>query len=266
VALANNHSLDAGPGGLCDTLRHLDDAGIAHAGAGEDLRASGAPTTFRAGQVTVGLASITNTLRAFRDGPNNPGTSFQPIHADRTAGLIASMVDAMDRRGADIRVLSVHWGPNFRPSPPPRRYRAFARQAINAGFDIIHGHSAHIVQAVEAYRNGLILYDTGDFLDDYWAMPGFRLDRSFLFLVKLAPASPPQLELLPVSLTPCAVNYAVGREAAAIRRSMIRRCRVHGVDFAEQGDALIAVPRSDEAAAVGRAARTIDVSKPDRAA
>jgi poly-gamma-glutamate synthesis protein (capsule biosynthesis protein) len=265
VALANNHSLDAGPGGLLDTLRHLDDAGVAYAGAGEDLRAASAPTTFRAGSVTIGLASITNTLRAFRAGPTHPGTGYSRIRADGPSGLLGSLVEAMDRRGADVRVLSIHWGPNFRPAPP-RRYRAFARQAIDAGFDIVHGHSAHVVQAVEAYRNGLILYDTGDFLDDYWAMPGFRLDRSFLFLVKLAPGRRPQLALFPVSLTPCAVNYAVGREADSIRGSMIRRCRLHGMDFTEAGGALIAVPRVDAATDVGRAVSTIPVAGPDRAA
>ena len=37
ASLANNHAADFGMTGLLDTVRHLDEAGIAHAGAGGDL-------------------------------------------------------------------------------------------------------------------------------------------------------------------------------------------------------------------------------------
>src|SRR5262249_13754661 len=153
----NNHTLDAGPRGLAETLACLDRAGIAHAGAGENFAGALMPTFFRAGALTIGVASITNTLWAFRALPERPGTAFVRIRPDRTtASMLSSMVEAMNAGGAELRVLSVHWGPNLRPWPPAH-YRAFARQAILAGFDVVHGHSAHIVQAVEAFRSGLIL-------------------------------------------------------------------------------------------------------------
>ena len=37
VACANNHAFDYGEGGLLSTIRHLDAAGIAHAGSGANL-------------------------------------------------------------------------------------------------------------------------------------------------------------------------------------------------------------------------------------
>src|ERR1700736_1810081 len=79
VALANNHVLDAGPGGLFDTLENLDRAGIEHAGAGENLAAALEPAILRAGELTIGFASITNTLKGFRAAPDTPGTSFLRI-------------------------------------------------------------------------------------------------------------------------------------------------------------------------------------------
>lgn len=257
VALANNHVLDAGPGGLFDTLENLDRAGIEHAGAGENLAAALEPALFRAGELSIGFASITNTLKAFRAAPESPGTSFLEIRADaRTANLFGSLVAAMNARGADLKVLSAHLGPNFRPSPP-RRYRAFARQAIDAGFDIVHGHSAHILQAVESYRGGLILYDTGNFLDDYWIMPGFRMDRSFLFVVTVEPGRRPSLRLFPVSVGRGVVNHADALEADTIRRGMMRRCRGYGVDFATDGDALCVLPQGGHDTTVGPAERSI---------
>jgi poly-gamma-glutamate capsule biosynthesis protein CapA/YwtB (metallophosphatase superfamily) len=257
VALANNHVLDAGPGGLSDTLRILDRAGIKHAGAGENLAAALEPTIFRAGDMTIGVASITNTLRAFRALPERPGTAFLRIRADaRTARLLRSLVASMTARSADLTVLSVHWGPNFRPWPP-RRYRAFARQAIDAGFNIIHGHSAHVLQAVESYRGGLILYDTGNFLDDYWVMPGFRMDRSFLFVVTVKRGSRPRLRLFPVSVGRGVVNHADAYESDSIRRGMMHRCSGYAVDFATDGDMLCALPQGNHDTTVGPAERSI---------
>jgi poly-gamma-glutamate synthesis protein (capsule biosynthesis protein) len=257
VALANNHILDAGSLGLADTLDNLNRAGIAYAGAGENRDEALTPTTFRAGHLLVGFASITNTVRAFAAGPERPGTGFVRIRANAvSAELFRALVAAMDGRGADVKVLSVHWGPNFRPWPP-RRYRAFARQAIAAGFDVVHGHSAHILQAVECYRNGLILYDTGNFLDDYWIMPPFRMDRSFLFLVTARLGSRPRLQLVPVSLDRGTVNLAKAGEAEAIRRAMVRRCHGYAVDFAADGEALSALARGDHERTIGPADRSI---------
>ena len=39
------------------------------------------------------------------------------------------------------------------------------------GVDIYYGHSAHVFQGVEVYRGKPILYDTGDFIDDYAVNP-----------------------------------------------------------------------------------------------
>ena len=44
---------------------------------------------------------------------------------------------------------------------------------------MIHGHSAHLFQGIEFYKGKLILYDTGDFVDDYQVDPLLRNDRSF---------------------------------------------------------------------------------------
>ena len=57
VTLANNHVLDAGAEGLEETLGHLQDAGISHAGAGANLESSRVPMVFDLGGLTVGVLS-----------------------------------------------------------------------------------------------------------------------------------------------------------------------------------------------------------------
>ena len=49
---------------------------------------------------------------------------------------------------------------------PKGVFRRFARAVIDLGVDIYYGHCAHVFQGVEIYRGKIILYDTGDFIDD----------------------------------------------------------------------------------------------------
>ena len=57
VTLGNNHILDAGTTGLDETMGHLDDAGIAHAGAGMDLAQARKPMVFDVGDTKIGVLS-----------------------------------------------------------------------------------------------------------------------------------------------------------------------------------------------------------------
>jgi len=85
----------------------------------------------------------------------------------------------------DILIVSAHWGPNMRQRPT-KAFKEFAHAVIDAGADIFHGHSAHIFQGIEIYKGKLIMYDTGDFIDDYAVDDELRNDQTFLFLVTLS--------------------------------------------------------------------------------
>jgi poly-gamma-glutamate capsule biosynthesis protein CapA/YwtB (metallophosphatase superfamily) len=83
---------------------------------------------------------------------------------------------------------------------PKRIFRRFARAVIDRGVDVYHGRSAHVFQGVEVYRSKPILYDTGDFIDDYAIHPELRNDWSFLFRVSVEGDNFVRLELTPVEL------------------------------------------------------------------
>jgi poly-gamma-glutamate synthesis protein (capsule biosynthesis protein) len=232
LALANNHILDYGEEGLAETIAHLRAAGIAHAGAGLDSEAAMRPALIDLPGVRVGLLSFTDTMAEFAAAPGRAGTNHVRIRADHaTLALVGLVVRALREGGAECVVASVHWGPNLR-TQPTAAYRSFARELVRLGVDIVHGHSAHLVQGVERFRGGLILYDTGDLLDDYWVFPGIRTDRSFVFVVDLEGGRPQRLRMHPVSLSPARVRLARGREFEAIRRTMLRRCRPFGTSLA----------------------------------
>lgn len=203
VSLANNHSLDWETQGLVDTLRILDEAGIHHAGAGRNDEEARKPACFSAGGERVAFFALTDNEPPFAAG-KGPGVHYAPIGPEAFASLPFSEVEA------EHRILSLHWGPNMVLAPPPA-FQAFAHGAVERGVDLVHGHSAHLFQGIEPYRKGLILYDTGDFLDDYAVDPVLRNDWSFLFQWE-----PPELTLVPVSLSFARVDLAKGEEKAAI--------------------------------------------------
>jgi len=225
VNLANNHALDYDERGLRETLDLLDAGGIAHVGAGRNLAGAVRPSLLAVGGTTVGVIGMTDTMSEFAAGPSRAGTNFTAID-DRAAslGLVALQVRELRRAGAQTVVLSVHWGPNLR-TWPPSRFRRFARAAVELGVDIVHGHSAHLIQGVERWSHGLILYDTGNFLDDYWVFPGIRIDRSFVFIVELHAGKPIRLTMRPVKLKRGRVDLATGVDFRATVETMQRRSR-----------------------------------------
>jgi poly-gamma-glutamate synthesis protein (capsule biosynthesis protein) len=231
VSLANNHSLDFGDEGLFDTLDALDRAGVLHVGAGRALGHAAAPGILRLPRLTVAVTGLTDNEPSFAATSHGAGTHYVDIEHGPPPGIgLAQLASHCRERKADLAVLSLHWGPNMR-SAPSEHFRDFAHAAIDAGFDLIHGHSAHVFQGIEIYRERPILYDTGDFLHDYRVDARLRNDWSFIFIAEVG--RPPRIErlrLIPVRLNVARVDLAKGDESNAIRDRMIERCAALGTN------------------------------------
>jgi len=239
-ALANNHLLDFGPAALRDTLAALSAGDVAAAGAGVDRAAATAPATFDVGGVRVALLSLTDQAPAYAAGVGTPGVANVPLdarsrHARRLVDVGLTRVRAAD---PDLVVASLHWGPNW-VAVPDAGYRAFGRWLIEQGVDVVHGHSAHVVQGVETHAGGLLLHDCGDFVDDYVVKPELRNDRSFLFEVSVADGRPTRLRLVPVVIRGRAVHAADGGEAAWLRGAIRERSSTFDTEFERAGEGLV---------------------------
>jgi poly-gamma-glutamate synthesis protein (capsule biosynthesis protein) len=95
---------------------------------------------------------------------------------------------------------------------PPNQFREFAYEMIQQGADIIYGHRAHNFQGIEVYNHKLILYDTGDFVDDYMVDPVLRNDHSFFFRIEAGKQKVSRLQLIPIVISNCQVNLAIGED------------------------------------------------------
>ena len=82
----------------------------------------------------------------------------------------------------------------------------------HAGVDIIHGHSSHHVRGVEVYKEKLILYGSGDFLNDYEGIGGYEKFRADLALMYFVSVDPSTGKLLRMQMTPTQIrNFKVNR-------------------------------------------------------
>lgn len=223
VSLANNHALDYGTDALLECLDVLDTHGIVHAGAGPTLEAAQHPAIFAAGETTVALIACTDNEPDWAAGPRQPGTFYVPIAVgDPRFAELCELVTAA-RPGADIVVVSVHWGPNWGYEPPAEHIDA-AHALVDAGADVVFGHSAHVVRGVGVYRERPVLYSAGDFVDDYAVDPVERNDQSFMFMGEVEDGRLRSLTCIPTVIRNFHASLAAGAERADIERKMQRLC------------------------------------------
>jgi poly-gamma-glutamate synthesis protein (capsule biosynthesis protein) len=222
VTLANNHSLDFFDKGLFETIKVLDDKNIKHVGAGMNENEARKPVVVKRKNITIGVLGYTDNEPSWRAGKNKPGISFIEVGDVETVKQdIAAIRDKVD-----ILVVTLHWGPNMRQRPT-REFVDFAHALIDSGVDIIHGHSAHIFQGIEIYKNKIIMYDTGDFVDDYMVTPELRNDTSFLFRVYATKEKFEKVELTPVLISNMQVNIA----PSGLAKQMLNKMKALSAEF-----------------------------------
>ena len=194
ASLANNHVLDWGRTGLAETLDTLARAGITVAGAGRDAAAARQPACVplpdggRA--IVLACASTTSGVpKSWRATESESGIELLPSLSRNVARELCERAAAI-RRDGDVVVVSIHWGTNW-GYEVSEQFVSFAHALIDGGVDIVHGHSSHHVRPIEVYRDRLILYGCGDFIDDYEGIRGhevFRSDLAVMYLPTLDPS------------------------------------------------------------------------------
>ena len=209
-SLANNHVLDWGYSGLRETLVSLTESNIKIVGAGRNLSEAQMPAVKMVpskGRVVVfafgfGTSGIPSSWGARGE---KAGVYLLNDLGDKSLFDIQKKVRQIKRTG-DIVVVSIHWGTNWGYSIP-RDQMVFAHRLIDqAGVDIIHGHSSHHVRAIEIYKDKLILYGCGDFINDYEGISGYEEFRADLSLMYFATVEPSTGKLIGLQMTPTQIR------------------------------------------------------------
>ena len=186
--LANNHVLDYGYSGLRETLDTLRNAGFRTAGAGLNLAEASqpAPIGLAGGRsvVVLGFGTPTSGIPpAWAATATRPGVNLLQDLSKDTIRSVRGQIERLKGTG-HVVVVSIHWGNNWGYEVPDAHVE-FAHHLVDAGADIVHGHSSHHVRPIEIYGNRLVLYGCGDFISDYEGISGyetFRDDLSVMYL------------------------------------------------------------------------------------
>ena len=132
---ANNHSKDYGKQGLYDTWDALEKAEIDYASFGKSCVV---PTE---SGLTLGIFAV---------------------FFNTTKQSVENTVTYLKSKGAEIIIMSIHWGDEGTYFPIPIQEN-LGHMAIDAGVDIVFGHHSHTLMPVEAYNGGIIYYSLGNF-------------------------------------------------------------------------------------------------------
>jgi poly-gamma-glutamate capsule biosynthesis protein CapA/YwtB (metallophosphatase superfamily) len=195
VSLANNHSLDWGVTALRDTMRLLDERGIAHAGAGDNSAQARAPAIVTRNGLRIAFLGYVRRMGESRTTFNTlmweAGTSKPGVAISRPDEVARDVVAA--KRKADIVVVMLHVGREYNGSAGGHQRRV-ARAAIEAGASLVIGHHPHVLQGFERGQRTLIAYSLGNFVFDLFegapndtAVLDVTLDRTGVVSVRWVP-------------------------------------------------------------------------------
>ncbi|MEV7792059.1 CapA family protein [Streptomyces sp. NPDC087512] len=159
---ASNHTFDDGEDGIRRTLDALDRAGVRHAGSARTEEEARTTTILRAGGARV--AHLAHTLHTNgRPAPEDQEWAVKLIDEEQ----IVEDARAARRAGADVVVLSLHWGTEWQDEPDEdqvalARSLTAARTGDRPDIDLIIGTHAHVPQAYEKVNGTWVVYGMGD--------------------------------------------------------------------------------------------------------
>lgn len=166
VSLANNHALDYGPLALAQTRQLLAERNIAAVGAGGNAAEARTPVVIERNGLRIVFVAYVDVpvevggfnTRVWTAGENSPGVAWLVIDE-----MVADIAAA--RQQADVVVALLHFGLEGRDQPWDGQIAA-ARAAIDAGASLVVGAHPHVLQPIEEYNGGLIVYSLGNFVFD----------------------------------------------------------------------------------------------------
>ncbi|NLE81236.1 MAG: CapA family protein [Rhodococcus sp.] len=163
VSLANDHAFDALESGIDSTVTALDEAGVAHFGAGRNEDEAWSPAIVERGGETVAFVGCTTI-----DGEQNP----IPYVADEgRAGAAECSTKKIEKAVADAAVqantvvMMLHGGNEYerRQSPTVQRY---SDVAARAGAAIVVGGHPHVSGGIRTVGSTVVAESTGTLVYD----------------------------------------------------------------------------------------------------
>ena len=161
-SVASNHALDHGEPGVRSTLDALDEAGLGHAGTARSPEEDQRPAVYDAAGIRVAHLSYAYGFNGFEP----PAGQHWLVDRIDPARILA---DARAARadGAELVVVSLHWGAEYRHDVRPEQQAVADALAAEPGVvDLVAGHHAHVVQPISRVGGLWVVWGMGNLLSN----------------------------------------------------------------------------------------------------
>lgn len=168
MSTANNHCMDRLEAGVQRTITHLEEAGLAFTGTARSAEERDNFPIVEKNDIRVAFLAYTYGTNGI---PVPDGKSYLVNMLDED--LIRKDIRSARKKGAEIVVVSIHWGQEYSREPNEEQQQ-LAEKIISWGGDLILGSHPHVLQRVEfistgeeeSRREGMVIYSLGNFIAD----------------------------------------------------------------------------------------------------
>jgi hypothetical protein len=157
---ASNHSMDRGAAGVDATVTALEAAGVAQAGMARTPEEA-ITRLFDVNGITVAHISDTFSLNGLRRPADQP---WRVGMIDD--GLIIDAGRDARARGADVVILSLHWGTEGRSEPDDYQRDVANWVTASGAVDLVIGTHAHVPQPIEMVNGRWVAFGLGNFISN----------------------------------------------------------------------------------------------------
>lgn len=159
VNLANNHIYDYGKEGLLQTIQILEQNHIPYIGAGRNINDARSPAIFKIKGLKFAFLGYYGLSE---HEESHPASETEPGTALRNLKFIKEDISKLKGK-VDFITVIFHWGQE-KKNMPEKDQIWFAHRVIDYGANLIVGHHPHVLQGIEKYKDGVIVYSLGDFI------------------------------------------------------------------------------------------------------
>ena len=218
LTLANNHTMDYLSAGLSETMTVLDNAGLFHAGAGNNAT-SVKPCFVDKNGVRIGILSYSSLPpEGFMFDENDATIAY--ARADFSDDMCREISETAAQ--CDFLLVVFHWGTEYRHDVNDMQIE-LAHAAVDSGAAAVIGAHPHVLQGKEFYNGAPIYYSVGNFVFDKQIPEG--TDEALIIQLTVGKNGIVDVTELPVVIKSCQPQVADDIKATEIIANLTRYSR-----------------------------------------
>lgn len=154
---ASNHSIDKGEAGVVRTIEAFEAAKLGHTGTFRSAEQANTPLVYTVHGVKVAHLAYASNFNGLSRPPGKEWLANR-IEPAKVIDMAKRARDA----GAEIVVLSLHWGTEYQHEPDADQQSLAQELVASPDIDVILGHHAHVVQPIEQVGGKWVVYGMGN--------------------------------------------------------------------------------------------------------